>query len=88
LPSEVSRFVGRREQIDALVGLLGRTRLLSLVGPDGIGKTRLALRIAKELTGVHLDGVSLTDLSPLMESTEIPQAVAASLEVHEQAPVS
>jgi non-specific serine/threonine protein kinase len=88
LPSEISSFVGREDQIDALVGLLGRTRLLSLVGPGGIGKTRLALRIANELTGVHPDGVWLTDLSSVTDPMQIPHAIAASLEVHEQPEVT
>ena len=57
LPAERTSFVGRGEELVEVGRLLSMTRLLTLVGAGGSGKTRFALRIARELAGTYADGV-------------------------------
>ncbi len=84
LPSEVNDFVGREGQLLRLRELHHRTRLLTLVGPGGVGKTRLALRLQTELRGTFPDGVWLVDLSPVTDPALVPQAVGDVLGVRQQ----
>ena len=60
------------------------TRLLTLTGAGGCGKTRLALEVARDLVGAYPEGVWLVDLAPLSEADLVPQAVAQALGVREQ----
>jgi predicted ATPase/DNA-binding CsgD family transcriptional regulator len=64
--------------------LLGMTRLLTLTGTGGSGKTRLALEVARDLVDTYPDGVWLVELAPLSEKTLVPKAVAEALEVTER----
>src|SRR5581483_11263226 len=57
LPSEVTEFVGRTREIAEIKGILETTRLLTLAGPGGTGKTRLALRVANEVLSSYSGGV-------------------------------
>ncbi|WP_328593756.1 ATP-binding protein [Actinomadura macrotermitis] len=77
LPAEISRFVGRRAELAEARRILGRGRLLTLTGPGGVGKTRLALRLAAELT--EPDGAWLVELAALHDPALLPHAVAAAL---------
>ena len=65
LPAAVTGFIGRRREIAELLALADRTRLLTLSGPGGAGKTRLAIEVARRLAnaGTVPDGVWLVDLS-------------------------
>jgi predicted ATPase len=63
---------------------LAMTRLLTLTGPGGTGKTRLALEVAKELVGAYPDGVWLVELAGLSEAGLVTQTVADVLGVEEQ----
>jgi non-specific serine/threonine protein kinase len=83
LPAEITSFIGRDAQVERLVSLLRRTRLLTLVGVGGVGKTRLALRVAHQVVQLYPDGVWLTDLSSLREGAQVMPAVARSLDVRE-----
>src|SRR3712207_378698 len=65
LPLELSSFVGREREIDEVKGLLESTRLLTLTGAGGCGKTRLALRVAKDLVGEFKDGVWMAEVASL-----------------------
>lgn len=67
LPSQVSSFIGRVTEIKKITRLLDTTRLLTLTGPGGVGKTRLGLQVAAGLveTKVFPDGIYLVDLAPL-----------------------
>src|ERR1700694_1961347 len=65
--------------------LLGDTRLLTLVGTDAIGKTRLLLQVAADLMGNYSDGVWLVDLTPLRDARQVPPAVASVLGLMEEA---
>jgi predicted ATPase/DNA-binding SARP family transcriptional activator len=87
LPASLTSFIGREREIGEVTRLLGRVRLVTLVGPGGCGKTRLAIEAAKRLVDAYRDGVWLADLAPLDDAELVPQAVAAVLCVQEQAGV-
>jgi predicted ATPase/DNA-binding CsgD family transcriptional regulator len=84
LPAALTTFVGRKREITEIPQLLVSTHLLSLVGAGGCGKTRLALRVAAEVTGQYVGGVYWVELARLVDSTLVPQAVAKVLGVVEQ----
>ena len=84
LPRSLTSFVGREREVVEVEQLLSTTRLLTLTGTGGSGKTRLALEIAKDLVEAYPDGVWLVELAPLAEGALVPQAVAAALSVSEQ----
>ena len=79
LPAEVSAFVGRTDELTALAGLLRRGRHVTVTGPGGVGKTRLALRAAADAANRYADGTRLVDLSGLADAALLPVAVAQSL---------
>jgi predicted ATPase/DNA-binding SARP family transcriptional activator len=81
LPAAMTSFIGRRREIAELLALAGRTRLLTLSGPGGAGKTRLAIEVARRLANADPvpDGVWLVDLSGVRDGRLIPAAAAASL---------
>ena len=79
LPAPVSSFVGREEEIDAVVDLVGTHRLVTLVGPGGVGKTRLALEVAAATASEHRDGVWLVELASLRDPVNVGPAVATAL---------
>jgi predicted ATPase/DNA-binding CsgD family transcriptional regulator len=83
LPSELSSFVGRERELAEIKRLLEKSRLLTLTGPGGCGKTRLALA-AGELAEGFDDGVWLVELAPLADPALVPQAVASVLGAREQ----
>jgi predicted ATPase len=84
LPQPLSSFVGREKQILELQGLLRRTRLLTLMGSGGCGKTRLAMHIAVELRGEYPDGVRLVEFAALADPQLVPDAVARVFGLKEQ----
>lgn len=84
LPLELSSFVGRKREISEVKKLLSEKRLLTLTGPGGSGKTRLALEAAKDLVKVLEDGVWLVELASLSDPDLVPQTVVSALEVREQ----
>ncbi len=81
LPAEVAPVVGREEELREVVTTFENleSRLVSLVGPGGIGKTRVALRVAYQLLGSFADGVFFVSLAPVRSPEGIPQAVAEAL---------
>ena len=84
LPYPRSSFVGRESELRNLKRDLAMTRLLTLTGAGGCGKTRLALEAARGLVGVYPDGVWLVELASLSEGALVAQAVATALGVQEQ----
>jgi predicted ATPase/DNA-binding CsgD family transcriptional regulator len=83
LPLQLTSFVGREREIAEARDLLAEQRLLTLTGPGGCGKTRLALKVAGDLAERFEDGVWLVELASLSDSNLVPQAIASTLEVRE-----
>ena len=80
----LTSFVGRKREIAEIQQLLASTHLVSLVGAGGCGKTRLAHRVAMELTGTYSGGVYWVELARLADSTLVPLTVAKVLNLVEQ----
>lgn len=83
VPVPLTSFIGREREVEEVTRLLATTRLLTLMGPGGIGKTRLAIQAARELAGSYKDGVWWVELAPLAEGQLVSQAVAQVLGVRE-----
>lgn len=81
LPVAVTRLIGRSQFIDEVVALLPRRRLMSIVGPGGIGKTRVAVACAQVLARSYRDGVGFLDLTKIAEPDAVAPALAVSLGV-------
>jgi predicted ATPase/DNA-binding CsgD family transcriptional regulator len=79
LPAESTSFVGRRRLLTEVKAAFANTRLLTLVGPGGVGKTRLALRAAADLRRTVRDGAWFIDLAGLEDPHLVPKAVITSL---------
>jgi predicted ATPase/DNA-binding CsgD family transcriptional regulator len=86
LPAEVSAFVGRTDELAALAGLLRRGRHVTVTGPGGVGKTRLALRAAAEAASRYPDGTRLVELSGLADAALLPAALAQCLGLRDRDP--
>ena len=84
LPARLTSFVGRERERVGVAELLGESRLTTLIGAPGVGKTRLALRVAEEVASGFSGGVWLVELAPLTEPALVPRAVATVLGVREQ----
>ncbi|MGH2887498.1 MAG: ATP-binding protein, partial [Solirubrobacteraceae bacterium] len=82
LPSEASSFIGRARELGELKVLVHTTRLLTLSGTGGAGKTRLALELARDAEASYPDGAVFVPFSDLADATRLPDAVAAALDVH------
>jgi predicted ATPase/DNA-binding CsgD family transcriptional regulator len=83
LPAEVTSFVGRRQELREVKRLLTTTRLLTLTGSGGVGKTKLALRAAVEMSRGFPDGVWLVLLASIGDPLLVTQAVFNALGVHD-----
>ena len=79
LPAELTSFIGRERELLELPRVLGASRLLSLIGAGGVGKTRLAVRVARGQVDECRDGVWLVDLAPLSLPDLVAQTIASSL---------
>jgi non-specific serine/threonine protein kinase len=84
LPADLTSFVGRRSDIIAVRTLFSATRLVTLTGPGGAGKTRLALRVAGEMRRAFPDGVHLVELASVRDADLLPQTVIDALAIREQ----
>jgi non-specific serine/threonine protein kinase len=84
LPGEVTGFVGRRRELAVLDGLLVTARLVTVTGPGGVGKTRVALRAAARARGRFADGAFLAELGGLHDPALLPHTVASCLGLPEQ----
>ncbi|MEZ0076563.1 LuxR C-terminal-related transcriptional regulator [Planotetraspora sp. GP83] len=83
LPAEVTSFVGRRHELAEVKRLLAASRLVTLTGVGGVGKTRLALRVAAEVRRIFPDGVWLVELAELENPKLLAQTVAETLEIRD-----
>jgi len=79
LPLAMTRMIGREEAVAVLVSRLSRQRLVTIVGPGGVGKTTVALAVAERMIADHEHGVWLIDLAPLGDPRLVPSAVATVL---------
>src|SRR5215469_12451762 len=84
LPAEPNSFIGRQRDLAELARLLGEVRALTLCGPGGIGKTRLALRLACDVVPSFPDGAWLAELGDTRDPAMVPARVAAMLGVREE----
>ncbi|MGW4892800.1 ATP-binding protein [Kitasatospora sp. NPDC004240] len=79
LPAEVTSFVGRHEELTALAGLLAGARLVTVTGPGGVGKSRLALRAAARAAGAFPDGTWLVEVAAVQDPLLLGHAVLEAL---------
>ncbi|HEY4846077.1 MAG TPA: tetratricopeptide repeat protein, partial [Candidatus Dormibacteraeota bacterium] len=84
LPTQTTTFVGRTRELTRAAELLKTTRLLTLTGPGGSGKTRLALHLAADLLDRYPDGVWLVELAPVTDPAAVGPTVAAALHIGER----
>jgi non-specific serine/threonine protein kinase len=84
LPAELSSFVGRRRELAQGKELLARTRLLTVTGLGGVGKTRLALQLARSMAGSFPAGVSLVELANVRDPGLVAASVAATLRLEDR----
>ena len=85
LPAEATTFVGRRRELGEIRKKLATARLVSLVGPGGVGKTRLAVRAGTELARSFADGAWLVELGEVRNAAVVTDAVLAALDLRDQA---
>src|SRR5262249_29011650 len=87
LPVSLTPLIGRAAEVEHVCSLLkpseSKYRLLVLLGPGGVGKTRLALAAAGDLAETYADGVAFVDLAPLRDAQLVPAAIARGLEISE-----
>jgi predicted ATPase/DNA-binding CsgD family transcriptional regulator len=84
LPARISNFIGRETELDEVRRLLAGSRLVTLAGTGGAGKTRLALQVAAELVDGAADGVWFADLASLSDPDLVAETVADVLGVHRE----
>lgn len=86
LPVQLTSLVGRQQEVAALIQLLQRedVRLVTLTGPGGIGKTRLALQAAAELSDGFANGLYFVDLAPLRDPVDVIPAIGQTLGLREE----
>lgn len=90
LPVRRTRLIGRQSLVDSLVTQLSGQRFITLVGPGGIGKTTVALRVAEQLIGRYRDGIYLLDLAPTHDPVMITTHLATLLDLslHDGEPIN
>jgi predicted ATPase len=87
LPVQLTTFIGREREMAEIKRLLSTVRLVTLHGPGGAGKTRLAMQVAADLFDWYHDGVWLVELAPVADPGLVPQTVASALGLREPARV-
>src|SRR5215471_7721246 len=84
LPAEPNRFIGRERELGELPKVLGSTRALTLCGPGGIGKTRLAVRVLADVADQFPDGVWFVELADLRQPDLVVSRVASVIGISEE----
>lgn len=84
LPVPLTSLIGRAGEIEDVRALMGRCRLVTLTGPGGVGKTRLALAVAQALSKGYLDGVWFVDIAPLQSPENFSNTLASALRIQEE----
>ncbi len=85
VPQLLTTFVGRTDELVTVSGFLDRSRVVTLTGPGGAGKTRLALGVAEAVAARFPDGVLFVELAPLRDPALLPAAIASVVGVAEEA---
>lgn len=85
LPQQLNSFIGRERELAQTRQMLATSRMLTLLGMGGIGKSRLSLQLAAEVLDDFPDGVWFVELAPLADERSVPQALASVIGVKEQA---
>ena len=83
LPPQVTSFIGRAREVAEISELIGRSRLVTLTGPGGTGKTRLSLRVADSLRDAYPSGVFFVELATIMDPALIPATIAQAIGLRE-----
>jgi predicted ATPase/DNA-binding SARP family transcriptional activator len=83
LPQPISSFIGREKELQEVEGLLSHSRLVTLTGVGGTGKTRLALKVAAKLQNSYKDGVRIVELAQLLDPDLVPAMAAVDLGLRE-----
>lgn len=84
IPIQLTRFIGRERQVGAVKSLLAGTHLLTLTGPGGSGKTRLAIEVARQLAEAEEEALFWVDLAPISDASLLPRAVGRVLGLPEE----
>jgi predicted ATPase/DNA-binding CsgD family transcriptional regulator len=84
LPAETTSFIGRRRELAEIRSTLADARLISLVGPGGVGKTRLAMRVAADLARSCANGAWLVELGEVVDPALVGSAAASALGLRDQ----
>ncbi|WP_148046787.1 ATP-binding protein [Nocardioides pocheonensis] len=84
LPSDLSSFVGRTREMREVRQLLGQARLVSVVGPGGVGKSRFSIRLATQVQKNFRDGAWLVELAAVTDSSLVAETMAGALQVPEE----
>lgn len=85
LPQQLTSFIGREKETEDLKSLMGKSRLVTLIGSGGTGKTRLSLQVAADVLEKYPDGVWFVELAPLSDPDLVARTLADVLSVKEQA---
>src|SRR4029450_12842413 len=85
LPQQLTSFIGREHEVAQARKQLAETRLLTLLGIAGLGKSRLSLQVAAEVLDEYPDGVWFVELAPVTDARLLPQVVASVVGVKEEA---
>ena len=84
LPAATTTFIGRSAEVEQAKALLLRTRLLTLLGTGGTGKTRLAIEVGREMQESYPEGVWLVELATIDQESDLDDAIASALGVREE----
>jgi non-specific serine/threonine protein kinase len=87
-PVSLTSFVGRAQAVDEVAGQLGQQRLVTVTGPGGAGKTRLAGEVARQVAGRFADGVWLAELAAVRDPAQVAAVAAAALGIRDLSPVA
>jgi predicted ATPase/DNA-binding SARP family transcriptional activator len=83
LPGQLTRLIGRENEVRQIKQLLETHRLVTLTGAGGVGKTRLSIQVGEELLERFTDGIWFVELAPISDPEQVPSAVARALGVRE-----
>jgi len=84
LPAQLTSFVGREKELADVKRLLADTHMLTLIGPGGTGKTRLSVRLARDVLNEYPDGIWMIDLAPVLDPTLVPRTTAITIGLRDE----